>query len=189
MTIEDIFSQINNRMIEAEMLHSQMAEFYDFFGYLNGFKRLHEYRMFDEICERRSLVRYYINHYNRMIKNEMPENPDVVPQSLYSMNRYNLNGNSKTLIKNSVEKWRDWEIETKEMYENMYYEAMQLKEISACTKIKELVCGVDEEVKNADRLCLKLNAMSYDLSNIALIQDEMHDKYKEKTEKVLRIDI
>jgi hypothetical protein len=88
-----------------------------------------------------------------------------------------------------MEKWRDWETETKEMYEEMYIEAINIKEVAAGLKIKELVCGVDKELKKADRLCLKLNAVGYNLDTITLMQDEIHDKYKEKTKEDFSVEM
>lgn len=51
-------------------------------------------------------------------------------------------------------------------------------------KIKEFLCDVDEELKCVQRKVLELKAIDYDLSIIVPMQDEIHDKYKEKLENM-----
>ena len=184
MTIEEIFKTINNRLIEGEMVHAQMAEFWDFFGYLNGFKRQQEYRMFSEILDRRKLNRWFINHYNTLIPEDLPENPSIIPPAFTTQTRDTLNGNAKSYIKAGIEKWYTWEKDTLALYQTLYREAMYIDDVEGAMYIEKLIDGVSEEYTKVCRLWLKCKALDYEVPQIIDFQDEMHKYYKKKCAKL-----
>lgn len=184
MTIEEIFKTINTRLIEGEMVHAQMAEFWDFFGYLNGFKRQQEYRMFSEILDRRRLNRWFINHYNMLIPESLPDNPEIIPSAFATMTRDTLNGNTKSYIKLGIERWYTWEKETLALYQSMYKEAMYIDDVDGAHYIEQLIQDVSDEYVKVCRLWLKCKALDYEVAHIIEFQDEMHDYYKKKCRKL-----
>jgi hypothetical protein len=184
MTVEEIYSQITSHMVKGLMFHEQMANYYDFLG-LKGYKRCHEYHYFSENMSYRSVVRYYINHHNRLIPDAKIEDPDVIPSSWYKYTRQDVDSSTKkNAVKNGLQLWESWEAETKELYEQMYKELMELDEVASAMKIKELICDVDCELKKVQRYSLEKKAIDYSLSDIIAEQKHMHHKYKKKEEKL-----
>ena len=78
MTVEEIYSEISAHMIKGIMMHSQLADYYDFLG-LGGYKRCHEYHYLEETMYHRKLNRYFINHHNKLIPEMEVEDPKVIP--------------------------------------------------------------------------------------------------------------
>lgn len=184
MTASEIFSEVLNNVLEGVMLHEQLANYFDFLN-MHGFKRLHEYHYLDESANMRSLKRYYINHYNMLPPIETAENPNIIPTNWYNYTRQQVDSaTKKTAIKNGLTAWQAWEAKSKKLYEKAYTELCDIGEIATACKIKELVCDVDCELKNADRLVIKLETIGYDLNTITLFQDEMHEKYKKKSKEI-----
>lgn len=187
MTIVEIYTQINERLINGLMLHDQMANYYDFLG-LQGYKRCHEYHYFKENMEYRALNRYFINHHNMLIPETRFDNISAIPGSWYSHTRDDVDMSTKqNAVKAGLKKWVEWERETKKLYEQMYQEAMDIGEVASAEKIKCLIKGVDKELKNAERYWLNKEAIGYDMTSIIEEQKHKHDKYQRKMEKCLRV--
>lgn len=83
-----------------------------------------------------------------------------------------------------MEKWSEWEHETKKFYEQCYIELFGLDEVAAACKVKELIVDADIAAKCADRLYIKLRGMDYDMPTIYILQDEIHSEYDEKTKGI-----
>lgn len=180
MTVDEIFEQLASHLIQGMMVHEQLANYYDFLG-LKGYKRCHEYHYMQESCEYRGICRYYINHFNRLIKEPEFKNPDVIPESWYSHTRDEVDMTTKrNAVQNGLEKWRSWETDTKKLYQEMYKELLDLGEIAAADKVNELVCAVDCELKKVERYVLNKEAINYDMSSIIEEQNHKHKKYKKK---------
>ena len=142
MELEKIYSDIATHMVKGLMLHESLANYYDFLG-LNGYKRCHEYHFFKESMSYRGLCRYYINHHNKLIEEQQFDNPEIIPQSWYQYTRQDVDTNTKrNSVKVGLQKWVEWEQDTKELYENMYNELIELGEIASAIKIKELICDI-----------------------------------------------
>lgn len=181
MTVNEIFSEVLNNILEGVMLHEQLANYFDFLN-MHGFKRLHEYHYLDENINMRSVKRYYINHFNMLPPIETAENPNIIPANWYNYTRQQVDSaTKKTAIKNGFTAWQAWETKSKKVYEKAYSDLCDIGEIAAACKIKELICDVDCELKGADRMHIKLEAIAYDLNTITLMQDKLHEKYKEKS--------
>lgn len=188
MTIDEIFQKICEHQIKGIMTHAQLADYYDFLD-LHGYKRMHEYHMLDEICCMRSMHRYYLNHYNKLIPDTEISSPDIIPAAWFARTRFDVDTSTrKKAVYTGFEKWQAWEIETKKLYEQMYKEACDLGEIAAAMKIKELVCDVDTELKYVERSLIEIKAVDYDMTYVCEQQHWLHDKYKEK-EKNIGVDI
>lgn len=185
MTVLEIFQKISDRQTTALMMHEDFADYYDFLG-LRGFKRMHEYQFFTESAEMRGMHRYYINHYNQLLISVNPiQKIEVIPSDWARYNRYDVDQSTlQKSIKDGLEKWRSWEAETKELYQNLYSEMQANKEVASAVKIINLIKSVDQELKHIDRLCLALKSINYDLVFIREIQDKLHSKYKDKTKEI-----
>ena len=187
MTINEIYSKINEHMINGLMLHDQLANYYDFLG-LGGYKRCHEYHYFAENMSYRALNRYFINHHNMLIPEAKFDNDNIIPASWYEHKREDVDSSTKKNgVRSGLTKWVEWERDTKKLYEQMYQEAMEIGEVASACKIKCLIKDVDKELKNAERYWLNKEAIGYDMSVIIGEQKSKHDKYKHKMEKCLKI--
>ena len=188
MTAAEIFSAISAHQVSGLMLHEQMADYYDFLG-LRGYKRLHEFHYFSEAVSMRSVHRYFINHFGKLVPGSHPANPAAIPSGWFNYGRFDVDFNTKRrAIKDGFTKWRDWEAATKKLYEESYKSLCDLGEIAAATKIRQLIEDVDQELKCAERMKLDLDAIDYNLSVIVPCQAAIHDEYAEK-QKNIGIDI
>lgn len=180
MKIEEIYSELSSHMIKGIMFHEQMADYYDFLN-LHGYKRCHEYHMFDEMCGMRKLHRYFINHYNMLIPENKVGDPDAIPKTWYQHMRNDVDISTKrNAVRTGIEKWVKWETETKDLYQRMYKELMDLGEVAAANKLACWVVDVDKELKYATRKYIMLMSVDFSLDYICMEQDDLHSKYKQK---------
>ena len=54
-----------------------------------------------------------------------------------------------------------------------------MKQGAAAIKVKCLMEDSDQEVKHAERLCIKLEDVNYDIIAIEMMQDAMHEQFDE----------
>ena len=181
---KEVFSIINARQITALMFHDQMADLFDFLG-LPGFKRMHEYQYLSESAEHRTTKRYYINHHGYLIPDEEIDPVDVIPDDWYRYNRMEVTSSvRKQAVQKAMEQYKDWECDTKCIYEKCAAYLMAWKQIADFDKVSALVHDVDQELKHLERLCLELKSVDYDCTYIATIQPEYHEMYKEKSKHI-----
>ena len=184
MVVEEIFAKLKNHMLEGMVFHDQMARYYDFLN-LKGYKRCHEYHYFEETLGYRKLCRYFMNHYHMFIPFEDMNNPRVIPDSWYRYTRQEVDtGTKKSSVKSGVEHWVKWEKETKQLYQDMYKELVEIGEIAAAELIACYVKDVDCELKYAERKHLDLESINYDLPTIVIEQHDLHEKYRCKLEEL-----
>ena len=189
MTIEEIYRELSNHMIKGIMMHEQLTNYYDFLG-LDGYKRCHEYHYISEICAYRGLCRYFTNHHDKLIPYSEVDNPEIIPESWYNYTRQDVDATTKkNAVRNGLTKWVDWEKETKQLYEQMYKELIDIDEVASACKIKELIMDVDKELKKAKRYALNKSATNYDLIDIISEQRKKHNKYKRKMQEEIHVKI
>lgn len=188
MTVGDVFAGISSTQIEGMMFHNDMADYFDFLG-LMGFKRIHEYRFLSESAEMRGTHQYYINHCNMLVHQPPVNSTSHIPSSWYNYTRQKVDsGTKRNAVQSAMEKWTDWERGVKKKYEDYYSELCSMKEIAAACKVKSLIVDVDEELKNADKLYLKLMSCNFDMTVIVDMQDSLHEEYKTKEDSI-KVDI
>lgn len=189
MTVEEIYGKLSQHMIQGMMIHEQLANYYDFLG-LKGYKRCHEYHYLAETCNYRGLCRYYINHHNKLIPDLPVDNPEAIPKSWYKYTRQDVDTNTKrSAVKDGLDMWVKWERDTKELYEDMYKELIDIGEVASACKVKELIHDVDCELKKAERYQLNKKATDYNIESIISEQDKKHKKYQHKMEKCIGVKI
>lgn len=178
MTIEEIFANISSHMIKGMMVHEQMANYYRFLG-LNGYSQCHEYHFMKETCGYRKLQRYYISHYNKLITESDFDNPAVIPDSWYNYTRQDVDAATiKSAVKSGLTAWIGWEAETKDLYERMYCELLDIGEIATALFLADYIKDVDEEHKKAQGYMLSKVANGFDMTAIIEEQHRKHKKYK-----------
>lgn len=186
-TIEEIYAEINARMIAALMFHSQMADYFDFLG-LRGYKRLHEYQYVSEGKERRELNRYYINHHNRMIPDRYEGAVQMIPEGWKNANRISVGKSTKQkAVEDGFNEYRQWESDTKALYEKYAVTLRDDGHIADALRVEMLVDDVDGELKCLERMLVDLISAGYDMVYIVESQNSIHDRYKRKTAKVWEV--
>lgn len=189
MTADEIYAELSAHMIRGMMIHEHLANYYDFLG-LEGYKRCHEYHYLQESCNHRGLNRYFINHHNKLIPYTDIDNPDIIPNAWYNHVRQDVDSNTKKNgVRTGLTKWVDWERETKDLYQRMYKELLDIDEVASAMKVKELICDVDCELKKAERYQLNKEATGYDISDIINEQKSKHKKYDQKMRECLKVKI
>ena len=179
MTVEEIFSNITDRMIKGLMVHDQLANYYDFLG-LQGYKKCHECHYFKENETYRKTYHYYVKKYNRLLPETRFDNPNIIPSSWYQYNRQDVDRNTKQkAVEDGLNKWVKWEGGTLQLYQSMYKELIEIGEIAAATYVMyHLIKDVSEELMTAEKYQLNKNATGYDLTSIIEEQKPLHKKYK-----------
>lgn len=186
-TIEEIYAEINARMIAALMFHSQMADYFDFLG-LRGYKCLHEYQYVSEGKERCELNRYYINHHNRMIPDRYEGSVQMIPEGWKNANRISVGKSTKQkAVEDGFNEYRQWESDTKALYEKYAVTLRDDGHIADALRVEMLVDDVDGELKCLERMLVDLISAGYDMVYIVESQNSIHDRYKRKTAKVWEV--
>lgn len=186
-TVEEIYAEINSRMIAALMFHSQMADYFDFLG-LRGYKRLHEYQYVSEGKERCELNRYYINHHNRMIPDRYEGSVQMIPEGWKNANRISVGKSTKQkAVEDGFNEYRQWESDTKALYEKYAVTLRDDGHIADALRVEMLVDDVDGELKCLERMLVDLISAGYDMVYIVESQNSIHDRYKRKTAKVWEV--
>ena len=178
MTVEEIYNKIASHMVEGIMYHDDFAKAYEFLGFW-GFAACHDYHHFMEEKDYRELSHYYATHCFRLIHVENVPQPNIIPESWHKYKAQEVDvGTKRTALKELMTKWVDWEKETKKLYEEMYMELTNLREISAAIQVQKLIEDVDEELSIAQKKLLKLDSIGYDLATIMDWQDKLYHKYR-----------
>lgn len=184
MTIDEIFNHLSSHMVNGVMTHENFANYYDFLG-LKGYKKCHEYHFVDEMMNYRQVCKYYINHYDKIIPKYTFTDDNIIPNSWYDHTRQDVDTDTlQKSVRDGLEKWLKWEESTKELYEHLYIEAMNIGEVSAATFIQSFVLDVDCELKKVKRYVLEKRAIGYDVSDIIEEQKHKHDKYSNKKSQI-----
>lgn len=180
MTSEEVFSQIGQHMIEGLMVHSQLADYFAFLGF-KGFQKCHEYHFFEESWNYKKIASYYMNHYHRILLERRFNNPDIIPEDWYKYSRDAVSIDTKKIgIQAGFERWINWEQKTKQFYQQMYQELMNIGEFAGAIELAKYIVDVDNELADAEMQNLEYSAMDYSLTDITLEQDKMKKEYSKK---------
>ena len=180
MTIEEIFNKIASHMIEGIMYHDELAKAYDFLG-LWGYAKCQDYHHIEETSSYRSLSHYYAKHYFKLLQTEHIPKLTIIPEIWFKYTTQAVDPSTKkTAIKELMTQWINWEKSTKELYQAMRQELMQLNEVAAALYIDKYICDVNKELRHAQRKLIHLETISYDLITIMDEQEELYNKYKKK---------
>ena len=180
MTVEEIFAKVAEHMLEGVMYHHDFARAYRFLG-LDGFAKCHEYQYFAENKGFEELLCYYSSRYHKLLKLNANTNTDVIPETWYKYTTMAVDaGTKRTSTKQMIDKWVQWERDTKALYQEMYKALYDAGEIAAACILKKHICEVDDELKHAEKKMIKLETLGYDIGTIVGWQKSMYNKYDEK---------
>ena len=184
MTVDEIFSQLGEHMIEGLMIHSQLSDYFAFIG-LDGYQMCHKYHYFEENANYKRLGDYYLHHYNKIIIEKPFNNPFVIPESWYQYTRHDVNATTrKNAIQVAFERWTSWEKDTKQLYESLYQELVRIREVAAAEELCKYIKDVDKELSKACQKHIELTAIDYNISDIMVEQKEIKKKYEKKLKEI-----
>ena len=188
----EVFNQISNRLVEATMMHSELGDLFAYLG-LDGFAKTQDYQFLSENYERQLVNRYAICHLGYVINNEDVRGSKYIPGELNGVSRIGVNVlDKKDMTRYAVETWVNWETETKELYGNWYVDLCDNHSISSSLFVDGLVRDVDDELKRANDILVKLKNVNYEMNDIVLMQSEyskMYDKLMHKQLKEMKGDM
>ena len=185
MTVDEIFADVGTHMVKGLMLHEELANYYDFLG-LKGYMKCHEYHYLLESWNLRKLNTYYIKHYGKLIPNVKVDTEEIVPTSWYRYEQVDVDTNTKrNAIKSAIEKWLNWETETKRVYQRSYLELIELGEVGTAVDLFiNLIKDVDDELIHIRKINLNKKSTGYEICSIESEQHDKYCKYKEKIEHI-----
>jgi len=135
----------------------------------------------DECANKRKLHHKYINLHQKLIPLRQVQFPQMIPRdwSKYTTDDVNDSVLPK-FVKNAMEQYKQWEHETKELYEEQWQKCMNNGMGADAEYISKLIQDVTKELKEINRMCEQLNGTGYDVIAIHNMQDKYHKKYKDK---------
>ena len=177
MTLEEIFIQLNTQMYKGILMHSDMRQIYQFLG-LYGYAQCQEYHYLEEINNQSSLQQYYLSHYFKLLKIGDMQHEELVPASWYKYSSQDVDiGTKRNTIKELMTKWINWEKETKQLYESLYIELIGITEVAAALYLIKIIEDVSEELSQAQKMLLDLEAIGFNLENIIDWQPSLQKNY------------
>lgn len=180
MTVEEIFAKLSAHMIKGLMIHDQFSKAYGFLN-LCGYQKCHQYHYYEESYNYHCLRDYYLNNYSKMIPEEKIEDPAIIPVNWYKYTKKDVDINTKRgAIQTMMNKWADWEKETKALLESSYKELYDAGEVCAALKISYFLQDVAKELKYVQTKLIDLETEGYNMSSIIGEQKELYCKYEEK---------
>ena len=81
-------------------------------------------------------------------------------------------------------KWINWEIKTKKLYEELYQELTNLREIAAAIHIKKYIIEVDKELELAQKKLNELETLDYNINTLIGCQDSMYKEFMYKLKEI-----
>ena len=180
MTVSEIFTQLSIHMIEGLMIHAQLSDYYNFLG-LKGYSECHNYHFYSESKNYRRASDYYLTHYNKLVPEGQVPDPQAIPANWFNYMRQSVDYDTrKSAMQSGFDRWIIWESDTKNLYEELYKNLIELGEIASAEFVKELIVDVSEELKDAQQFALENFAVNYDISLIMDKQDKLYKKYKKE---------
>ena len=184
MTLEEIFAKISTHMAKGLLIHSQMASLYGFLN-LRGYQRCQEYHYYEETKNYRCLQNFFLMYCNKLIQEEVVEQPNIIPSNWYKYPKMEVDINNKrSAVKDLMKKWVEWEKETKVLLELSYKQLYELGEINCAFKIGYFIEDVSKELADAQEQQISLESIGYD---IVYMTDWQTDLYKQYCKKIKEI--
>ena len=166
MNTSEVFAKLKAHALEGMVFHDEMARYFSFLS-LEGYKEEQIDHYLDETHGYRCLCNYYLDHYDALIPQTPMNRPDVIPESWYRYKRQDVDaGTKKNAVKTALHKWEEWETETKDLYEEMCVELLNIGEIAAEQFLKSYVKDVDCELCAIKKKLIELETVGYDITYI-----------------------
>lgn len=166
MTVHEIFTTLNNRMVGAMMMHTQLTQLFTFIDLLPDARR-QEQQLQEESHGMIELNKYYSQHHHFISIAENPPQIDILSLSGLDKANGELTPKDKIrIIQYGMKEWIEWEKESKIIYEDAYHNLMKLSEIASADFVLRYVNDVNRELKDAEVLFRVRDGINWDLPTI-----------------------
>lgn len=161
MKCQEIMLKVIKRQNEGFMFHDRMADYYQFL-HLDSLRDLHEHQAEEELECLRWLKNEYMDEFCQ-VPFYHAEYPMVIPEDWKSKTSAEITkGAIKTLAKESLSEYLEWEKETLTMYKTCAKELSENMNFHSLKLVKEEICGVEEEIMNIQHLIIEAQSHDYD---------------------------
>lgn len=166
MTVHEIYTALNNQMVGAMMMHTQLAQLFTFIDLLPDARR-QEQQLLEETHGLVELNKYFSQHHHTLAIADNPPQIDIFDLNVFKKETGELTPEDKIeLIRYGMNKWIEWERESKIMYEDAYKTLIDLSEVASAEFITRYIRDVDQELRDAERLYRVRDAIEWDLPTI-----------------------
>ena len=177
---EEIYSKIDEHIQKALCFHEQLADYFCFLG-LQGFKRMLEYQYMKECADKRKLHHKYIEAHHKILPVKQVQTPMFISNDLRRYTTKDINDSVlPKFVRAALNEYQVWEEKTKDLLEEQCEKLNTMGMVADYEYIKEMLMGVENELKKVERMEEKLNGTGYDVNMIHTMQDKYHEKYKQK---------
>ena len=161
MTVYEIWSKICSHQVTGLMYHFQFADMFYFLG-LEKLGKDQECHYCEESDSLRKNHCFVLRHHNKVVTHKHAESVDLIPSA---WSKYIMSDVDKTTRKNHVvnifDTWMKWELQTKELYTEMYNEVTKQQALADACRIKEMILDVEEELVYIHSCLNKLKMCEY----------------------------
>lgn len=183
MEINEILGKLISRQIIGIANHEQMSNLFDLLN-LHGYKRLNEFRFFEESINLRKTQRFCVSITDKLAILEEMTPPKGLPNTFLNKSRKDIDKEQKyEIVKSAFEKSKIWEEGTLKLLNDLYISSQQIKAGEVARFVMCMIEDVTKEIKYINRELQLIR----DVSNLDVLlerQNEIHEKYKEKTLKL-----
>lgn len=166
MTVHEIFTSLNNRMIGAVMIHTQLNQIFTFVDLLPDARR-QEQQLLEEMHGMVELNKYYLQHHHALLISDNPPQIDILHSNSLKKPNDELSPKDKMhIIQYGMREWIEWEQGSKVVYEDAYKNLMEISEVASADFVLRYVNDVNRELKDAELLFRARDAINWDLPTI-----------------------
>ena len=177
MECTEIFKHLASHSVKGLMIHDAMSQAFRFLG-LEGFAMQQDRRFRDESEEYRAILKFWSEHYNRLLEREDPGDVSVIPSSWFSYTRQQVDeGTKKSAVRTLLHQWEEWEKSTKKLCEDMYAELLSNKSAVSAKKILYRLCSTDRELISLQKIILAGDSVGYSIDWIISKDEELKKEY------------
>lgn len=186
MTIDEIFQNLKAHMESGVSFHCELINAFNFLN-LCGYSQMHRVHALEEKINLLNLDSYYIRFYHKFISPKVDESYKApIPSSWYKYNQSAVDAKTReSAIRDFITAWINWEMQTKQLYQESYTQLISLGEIAAANFINAYINDVSEELQFAEQLLLYLNSINYDMSVIVPEQETLRAQYESSEHHLL----
>ena len=178
-SVDDIYSEINSRMIAALMFHDQMADYFTFLG-LPGYAKIHSKQYHAEGREREKIKTYYIQRHGQIMNDKFTGKVEVIPKTWENVKSLAVGkGTKQKAVEDGFLLYLEWEEETEKLYETYSKALYDGGNVVDALKVGELARHTAEELLMIDAIMIDLISCGYDMAYIT-------EKQKCYTEKEVK---
>lgn len=161
MTLYEIWSKVCSHQVTGLMYHFQFADMLYFLGLdkLGADQEEHYRKESDALRENHCFV---LRHHSKILMTGHAAGIELIPSAWA---RYSMSDVDKSTRKSQVasifDSWANWELQTKELYTEMYQEAKQQHALVDACRLKEMILDVEAELVHIRGCINKLKMCEY----------------------------